>query len=121
MYNVGMYCKHFKGKNLLEKNIYKILKVNVTGKDIKDKNIIYTGDKENLNDVKNLVVYENIFQKNKIFAREEESLCQKISVEKQKEFNQIYRVQPLTKEEITIIKSKKFILEKREYEFNKNK
>ena len=54
MYNVGMYCKHFKGKNLLEKNIYKILKVNVTGKDIKDKNIIYTGDKENLNDVKNL-------------------------------------------------------------------
>ena len=51
---VGDLCKHFKGANLLEKNIYEIIAINVT----------YTGDKAK-EPIENLVVYKNVFQENK--------------------------------------------------------
>ena len=60
---VGDLCKHFKGENLIDKNIYKILAVGVT----------YSGVKVE-EKLENLVVYENIFQ-NKIFTREYEDLA----------------------------------------------
>ena len=34
MYKVGDYCKHFKGHDLFEKNIYQIIQLNVEGKDV---------------------------------------------------------------------------------------
>ena len=34
IYKVGMLCKHFKGNNLLEKNIYRIEQIGIDGKDI---------------------------------------------------------------------------------------
>ena len=61
IYKVGMLCKHFKGNNLLEKNIYRIEQIGVDGKDINSNLITYTGDKD-LFTSKNLVVYSNIFQ-----------------------------------------------------------
>ncbi len=94
MLNKGDLCKHFKGKSLDEKNIYRILEIGVT----------YSGDKSE-NPISNLVVYENIFQ-GKIFARELEDLEAELSEEKQKEFGQVHRVEKLTDEEIQIIKNK---------------
>lgn len=104
---VGDYLKHFKGKTLLEKNIYKILLLNV----------IYSGDNavKKLND---LVVYENIFD-GKIFTREASDMFLELSLEKQREFNQIYRVQKLTKEEIDVINTNEFKVKKLEYINNK--
>ena len=89
IFKVGDLCKHFKGENLSQKNIYKIIAVNVT----------YSGDKsqEPLN---NLVVYENIFQSGKTFVREYKDLVEELSKEKQNKYNQKYRVEKLTKEEI---------------------
>lgn len=97
LFNIGDLCKHFKGKNLLEKNIYKIIATNVT----------YSGDKieEPLN---NLVVYENIFQNGKTFTREYKDLVEELSKEKQELYNQKYRVEKLTKEEIEIVNSEIF-------------
>ena len=37
IYKIGILCKHFKGKTLLEKNIYRIEDISVYGKDIDDK------------------------------------------------------------------------------------
>ena len=62
IYKIGMLCKHFKGNNLLEKNIYRIEQIGVDGKDINSNLITYTGDND-LFTSKNLVVYSNIFQK----------------------------------------------------------
>ena len=90
----GDLCKHFKGKNLDEKNIYRILEVGVT----------YSGEKSE-NPITNLVVYENIIQ-GKIFARELEDLEAELSVEKQKEYGQVHRVEKLTDEEIQVVKNK---------------
>lgn len=97
LFKVGDLCKHFKGKSLLEKNIYKIIATNVT----------YSGDKleEPLN---NLVVYENIFQNGKTFTREYKDLVEELSREKQELYNQKYRVEKLTKEEIEIVNSESF-------------
>lgn len=94
MLKKGDLCKHFKGKDLDEKNIYRILELGVT----------YSGDKSE-NPIKNLVIYENIFQ-GKIFAREIEDLEAELPIEKQKEYGQIHRVEKLTDEEIQIIKNK---------------
>ena len=91
MLNKGDLCKHFKGKTLDEKNIYRILEVGVT----------YSGDKSE-NPINNLVIYENIFQ-GKIFARELEDLEAKLSEEKQKEYGQVHRVEKLTNEEVELI------------------
>lgn len=106
---VGDFCKHFKGKTLVEKNIYKILLLNV----------IYSGDNatKKLDD---LVVYENIFD-GKVFTREASDIFTELSKEKQEEFNQIYKVQKLTEEEILEIQTESYKVKKLEYINNKSK
>lgn len=89
----GDLCKHFKGKNLQEKNIYEVLETGVN----------YSGDASE-NPIKNLVIYKNIRQ-GKIFAREMSDLVAKLTPEKQQEFGQKHRVDLLTKEEIEVVKS----------------
>lgn len=89
----GDLCKHFKGKNLQEKNIYEVLETGVN----------YSGDASE-NQIKNLVIYKNIRQ-GKIFAREMSDLVAELTPEKQQEFGQKHRVDLLTKEEIEIVKS----------------
>lgn len=111
IYNEGMLCKHFKGNNLLEKNIYEILKVNVNGKDIDENLVTYTGD-GNLKDATNLVVYRNIFQDGKVFAREYDDISSYLSDEKKVEYKQKIKVQPLTEDEIELIHQDSFIEEK---------
>ena len=113
IYKVGMLCKHFKGNDLLEKNIYRIEKLGVNGTDIDNEQVTYTGEKE-LETATNLVVYSNIFQDNKLFCREYEDISGKLSDEKKEMFNQDLRVQPLTDEEISIVNSEKFIENKKE-------
>lgn len=100
---VGDFCKHFKGKTLIEKNIYKILLLNV----------IYSGD-NSTKKLDDLVVYENIFD-GKIFTREASDIFTELSLEKQKEFNQVYRVQKLTEEEIKEINTDEFKVKKLTY------
>ena len=112
IYQIGMLCKHFKGKSLEDKNIYKIIKLGVEGKDINSKEITYTGDAE-LNSASNLVVYANIFQNNKLFAREYEDISAELNSEKQKEFAQKIKVQPLTDDEIAVVNSSEFASLKR--------
>ena len=104
---VGDFCKHFKGKTLVEKNIYKILLLNV----------IYSGD-NSTKKLDDLVVYENIFD-GKIFTREASDIFTELSLEKQEEFNQIYKVQKLTEEEIEEVKTEEFKIKKLEYINNK--
>lgn len=89
----GDLCKHFKGKNLQEKNIYEVLETGVN----------YSGDSSE-NPIKDLVIYKNIRQ-GKIFAREMSDLVAELTPEKQQEFGQKHRVDLLTKEEIEIVKS----------------
>lgn len=89
----GDLCKHFKGKNLQEKNIYEVLETGVN----------YSGDASE-NPIKNLVIYKNIRQ-GKIFAREMSDLVAELTPEKQQEFGQKHRVDLLTNEEIEIVKS----------------
>ena len=87
----GDLCKHFKGKNLQEKNIYEVLETGVN----------YSGDASE-NPIKDLVIYKNIRQ-GKIFAREMSDLVAELTPEKQQEFGQKHRVDLLTKEEIEIV------------------
>lgn len=89
----GDLCKHFKGKNLQEKNIYEVLETGVN----------YSGDASE-NPIKDLVIYKNIRQ-GKIFAREMSDLIAELTPEKQQEFGQKHRVDLLTNEEIEIVKS----------------
>ena len=89
----GDLCKHFKGKNLQEKNIYEVLETGVN----------YSGDASE-NPIKDLVIYKNIRQ-GKIFAREMSDLVAELTPEKQQEFGQKHIVDLLTKEEIEIVKS----------------
>lgn len=100
---IGDFCKHFKGKDLIEKNIYQILLLNV----------IYSGD-YSLKKINDLVIYKNIFD-GKIFAREASDIFAKLSPEKQKEYNQVYRVQKLTDEEILEINSLEYKEKKLKY------
>lgn len=58
----GDLCKHFKGKNLQEKNIYEVLETGVN----------YSGDASE-NPIKDLVIYKNIRQ-GKIFAKRNGSI-----------------------------------------------
>ena len=111
LYQIGMLCKHFKGKTLLDKNIYQIINLGVSGKDVDPSHITYSGDGE-LSSAENLVVYANIFQNNKLFAREYEDISSELSPEKQEQFLQTIKVQPLNEEEIAIVTSPKFIEEK---------
>lgn len=113
IYKVGMLCKHFKGKDLLEKNIYRIEQIGVDGKDIDDSLITYTGE-GNLKSSTNLIVYSNIFQDNKLFCREYEDISQELSSDKQQEFCQKIKVQPLTEEEQSFIGQERFIETKKQ-------
>lgn len=112
IYTVGMLCKHFKGDNLLEKNIYEILKLNVDGKDVDENSITYIGD-DDLESSVNLVIYRNIFQDDKIFAREYDDISSPLSEEKKIKYKQDIKVQPLTEEEIRLIHTSSFAEEKR--------
>ena len=101
---VGDLCKHFKGKSLLEKNIYEIIAINA----------MYTGDNAKRK-LEGLVIYKNIFQPNKCFVREYNELVAEVSKEKQKKYGQIHRIEKLTEEEIEMLKSEEFIKAKREH------
>ena len=118
LYKVGMLCKHFKGKDLYEKNIYRIERLNVLGKDIDESMITYTGDGD-LKLSENLVVYSSIFQNNKMFVREYEDISAPMSDEKRALYGQTSRVEPLTEEEINIINDPVFIKKKKEYVLKK--
>ena len=107
IYKIGMLCKHFKGKSLIEKNIYKIIQMGVNSTDVDITKVKYTGDQD-FPSAKNLVVYQNIFQDDMFFCREYEDLAFEFSLEKQKEFLQIHRVEPLTPEEINLVLSNEF-------------
>mgnify|MGYP004626389357 FL=1 len=120
IYRKGMLCKHFKGESLLEKNIYEILKVNVNGKDIDENNIIYTGN-GNLKDSVNLVIYKNIFQNDKVFAREYNDISSYLTKAEKIKYNQDIKVQPLTEEEINVIYNESFIKEKKNLTLKKFK
>ena len=113
IYNIGMLCKHFKGNDLLEKNIYRIENLGVNGSNIDESLITYTGDGI-LATATNLVVYSNIFQDNKLFCREYEDISGELADEKKEMFNQTIKVQPLTDEEISIVNSEEFIENKKE-------
>lgn len=108
MFQKGDLCKHFKGENLVEKNIYEILEVGVK----------YTGECEQLEEP--LIVYRNIFQEGKVFAREEKDLIAELAIEKQEKFHQIHRVEKLTKEERKQIQTEEFQKAKMEYMCMKN-
>lgn len=120
IYKIGMLCKHFKGENLLEKNIYRIEQIGVEGKDINETLITYTGDGELLT-AKNLVVYSNIFQENKLFAREYDDISGELSSEKKEMYNQEIKVQPLTQIEIDMINENNFVTEKKKLVLSKFK
>ena len=94
MLKKGDWCKHFKGTNLDEKNIYIVLATGVT----------YSGD-NSTKPLVNLVVYKNVFQ-NKIFVREIEDLIAELPKEKQEMYGQVHRVDKLTEEEIDYVKTK---------------
>ncbi len=113
IYEVGMLCKHFKGNDLLNKNIYRIEKLGVNGIDIDETKITYTGEGE-LKSATNLVVYSNIFQEDKYFCREYEDITQELSDDKKEQFNQTIRVQPLTEEEIMMVQDNTFIENKKQ-------
>ena len=112
-YKIGMLCKHFKGKDLLEKNIYRIEQIGMVGEDVNEEYITYTGD-GNLKNASNLVMYSNIFQDHKLFCREYEDLCKELDEEQKEMFNQSIRVEPLTEEEIELVNSEEFIERKKE-------
>lgn len=114
IYKIGMLCKHFKGSNLIEKNIYRIEKLDVNGIDVDENTITYTGD-NNLKKATNLVIYSNIFQDNKLFCREYEDISQELSEDKKVMFNQTLKVQPLTVDEEKQIQSNEYIETKKEY------
>lgn len=101
-FKVGDICKHFKGNNLIEKNIYEIVATNVT----------YTGDND-LN-LSNIIVYRSIFQ-DKYFAREEKDLLEELDIDKQEKYHQVHRVELLTESELDMLKDEYFIKEKEAY------
>ena len=121
IYKVDMFCKHFKGDNLLTKNIYCIVGLNLDGKDLDPNIVTYTGD-NTLATATNLVAYKNIFQQDKkIFVREYDDISSTLSEIKQKEYGQTIKVQPLTNDEIAQIMEPEFIALKKEFTENKFK
>ena len=112
IYKVGMLCKHFKGADLLEKNIYRIERLGVNGSEVDANTVTYTGD-STLESATNLVVYSNIFQDGKMFAREYEDISSELSDEKKETFHQTLKVQPLTEEEISFIGNPQFVEKKK--------
>ena len=76
-----------------------------------DVEIVVTGDKD-LFTSKNLVVYSNIFQDNKLFVREYEDISKELDEEKKNLYKQNIKVEPLNNEEIRVINDDNFIFEK---------
>ena len=109
VFKEGSLCKHFKGKRLMYKNIYRIISFNNKGRDL-GKEIKYTGVRD-VRKATNLVIYQNIFNK-KIFARELDDFYVEIEREKQEEFGQMHRVEPLTEKEIKKVRDRDFIIKK---------
>lgn len=105
---INRLYKHFKGTTLVEKNIYRILATNV----------IYSGD--NNRDLSDLVIYQNIFD-GKIFAREVSDLSGTLDSDKQELYNQVYRIEELTEEEIATVESEDYKVKKLEYLASKKK
>ena len=120
IYKIGMLCKHFKGKTLLEKNIYRIEKIGVLWCEIDNSFITYTGDND-LMFAQNLVIYSNVFQDYKLFAREYEDLCSILPIEMQELYHQKLRVEVLSDLEINMINSDDFINEKKKFVLSKFK
>ena len=115
VFKEGSLCKHFKGKRLIDKNIYRIISFNNKGKNL-DNNIKYTGVKDALK-ATNLVIYQNIFNK-MLFARELDDFYVEINKDKQEEFGQMHRVEPLDEKEEKRVSSKQFIIRKSYREIN---
>ena len=107
----GNIVKHFKGKDLIEKNIYQIVAVNP----------VYTGTKTFPQDA--VVIYESLFQNEKAFVREYEDLVQELSDEQKELYHQNYRIEPLTEEELELLNNPEFIQAKKAFieEQNNNK
>lgn len=99
----GDFVKHFKGKTLVEKNIYEIVSVNPK----------YTGTKEYSSEP--VVIYRSIFQPGKSFVREYSDLVQELTDEEKMEYSQENRVNILTEDELMLIKTDEFIEKKLEY------
>ena len=104
----------------LEKNIYRIEQIGIDGKDINEMLITYTGAGKLLS-AKNLIVYSNIFQENKLFAREYDDISGELSFEKKEMYHQEIKVQPLTQTEIDMISEANFITEKKKLVLSKFK
>lgn len=118
IYRVGMLCKHFKGQDLYEKNIYQVEALNVSGNQVDSDIITYTGDGV-LKDSTNLVVYRNIFQDGKLFAREYDDITSFLSSEKMDSYNQRIKVQPLNPLEIELVQSTDFQKKKKQLTLKK--
>lgn len=101
--NDGDIVKHFKGKNLIEKNIYEIVSVNPK----------YTGTKEFTEEP--VVVYKSIFQGGISFVREYSDLVQELTDEEKEEYGQDNRVNLLTESELEEIKKPEFVEKKLAY------
>lgn len=99
----GDIVKHFKGKDLIEKNIYEILAVNPE----------YTGT--NIFPIAPVVIYTSLFQEGKTFVREYSDLVTELSPEKKEEYGQTFRVEVLTEAELDYIKMPDFIEQKKAY------
>ncbi len=115
VFKEGSLAKHFKGKRLIDKNIYRIISFNNKGKDL-DSSIKYTGVRD-VSESTNLVIYQNIFNK-MLFARELDDFYVEIDKEKQEEFGQMHRVEPLDEKEEKRVNSKQFIIRKSYREIN---
>lgn len=98
----GDYVKHFKGKNLIEKNIYEIIAVKPT----------YTGDDSKFPEI---IIYSPVFQPDKCFVREYADLVSELTQEQQELYHQQHRIDILTEAELALIKTDKFIKEKMAY------
>ncbi len=101
--NDGDIVKHFKGKNLIEKNIYEIVSVNPK----------YTGTKEFTEEP--VVVYKSIFQSGMAFVREYSDLVEELTDEEKEEYGQTNRINLLTESELEEIKQPEFVEKKLAY------
>lgn len=111
---IATFYKHFKGKNLIEKNIYLIIAIGIDEERYKELEVKYVGyNKDNIN-YSELVVYLNYFQ-NLLFAREYQDLVEELTKEQQKEYSQKYRVEALTTEEVQTIMTLTYQKEKSLY------
>ena len=111
---IATFYKHFKGKDLIEKNIYLIIAIGISKNDFNEMQPKYVGDnKDNIN-YSDLVIYLNYFQ-NQLFAREYQDLVEELTKEQQKEYSQKYRIEVLTTEEVQTIMTPTYQKEKSLY------